>query len=309
MTSDAHELSWQGHRGARLGGASGFDVVDCVACGFRHVVPIPTPEELTEVYRHDYYQREKPLYLERHRQDLDWWRLVYRERLEAMEAAAGGRRGRILDVGSGPGFFLATARDRGWDALGLEPSARAAAHSRDELGLDIVEAFLSEELVPSLGRFDAVHCCNVLEHVPDPAAMVRTVASLLGPGGVAMLIAPNDWNPIQRALAEHLGFASWWVAPPHHINYFDFDSLARLVERSGLEVASRTTSFPIDLFLMMGDDYVGNDEVGRACHGRRMSLEKSLDAAGLGELKRRLYRAFSDLGLGREVVLLARAPG
>jgi len=304
------------HAGPTIDRKGEFEVIECESCGFRHVLPLPTVEELTSTYDEDYYAREKPLYLEEARRDLDRWRIVYRERLASIErglAGSGttnneGPPRRLLDVGSGPGFFLAEAKARGWDTLGIEPSRQAAAHSREELGLEIAETFLAPENASEFGRFDAVHLCNVLEHVPDPRGLLETAASVLEPGGVLMAIAPNDYNPLQRALRDVDGFAPWWLAPPHHLNYFDMESLPRLAEKVGLEIVDRTGTFPMELFLLEGENYVGNSELGRACHGRRKRLERTLDRADLGDLKEKLYRSLAELGIGREVQLLARRP-
>jgi len=296
--------TWCGHEGPVEDRVEGFSVVACRPCGFRHVVPLPTAEELAGIYRHEYYDREKPLYLERHRADLPWLELGHRERYELFEreGRSGGRR--LLDVGSGPGFFLAHGRARGWRVLGVEPSQRAAAHARS-LDLDVVEEFLTPELAARLDAFDVVHLNDVLEHVPDPAALVGTCVGLLRPGGLLCVAVPNDYNPVQRALRSR-GRAPWWVAPPHHLNYFDFESLERLLARAGLEPVARDTSFPIDLFLLMGIDYVGDEEVGRRCHGWRMRLEQGLAEGGHDGLRRELYRRFAELGLGRHAVVTAR---
>jgi hypothetical protein len=56
----------------------------------------------------------------------------------------------------------------------------------------------------------------------------------------------------------------------------------------------------------MGENYVGDDELGRACHGRRKNLEVNLQKAGLGELKHSLYRFFAELDIGREVQVIAQ---
>ena len=68
----------------------------------------------------------------------------------------------------------------------------------------------------------------------------------------------------------------------------------------------RVASFPIEMFLLMGEDYVGHPEVGRACHERRMAFERALiDASRIDELAR-LYRALAAAGLGRTCGILAR---
>jgi hypothetical protein len=64
----------------------------------------------------------------------------------------------------------------------------------------------------------------------------------------------------------------------------------------------------MELFLMMGEDYIGKDDVGRACHNRRKSFDLAFEAAGLGDKRRAFYRALADLGIGREAVLIAAKP-
>lgn len=296
--------SWGEHDGAVLDRRGEFRVLECTACGFRHVVPLPSADELRALYRHEYYAVEKPLYLERSREDEPWWRLVHRERFEAFESWLGAGRRRVLDVGSGPGTFLAVGRERGWQALGIEPSRQAAAHAR-ALGLDVVEEFLTPELAPRLGAFDAVHLNEVLEHLPDPRGHLELCRDLLAPGGLVCVAVPNDYNPFQAVLRATAGYAPWWVAPPHHLNYFDFDSLSRLLERAGFAVLRREATFPIELFLLMGEDYIGDDALGRVCHARRKLFEARLDAAGAGGLKRELYARLAELGLGRQALVYA----
>ncbi len=146
----------------------------------------------------------------------------------------------------------------------------------------------------------------VLEHIPDPAALLALAHGQLDDGGLLCVVVPNDFNPFQLVARDHLEFNPWWVAPPHHINYFNFSSLQKLLERCGFEVIHKEATFPIDMFLLMGDNYIGNDELGRACHGKRKMLELNLSRAGMAEIKRHLYQSLANIGLGREVVLIAR---
>jgi SAM-dependent methyltransferase len=293
------------HPGIVIHESGAFRIVRCQTCAFVHATPLPTPAELERTYRHDYYATEKPLYIERYLEDRVWWDLVHDDRIDDLESVVGSGR-RLLDIGSGPGLMIERARSRGWEAVGIEPSAQAAAHSRAQ-GLTVVEEFLDERTATALGRFDAIHAAAVLEHVPDPAAMVRLMRGLLRPGGALLVVAPNDENPFQHAAIHGGRLHPWWIAPPHHLNYFTPDSLAALVTRSGFAVVEMSTSFPIDQFLLMGDRYVGDDELGRAVHKRRMAFELALKAAGKNDLRRDLYRAQAALGIGREISVLARS--
>jgi SAM-dependent methyltransferase len=299
-------IAWQGHAGVALDAADNFTVVDCDVCHFKHIVPIPTPTELERMYSHDYYAIEKPLYLQRHAEDREWLELVSAERYDAFEGLLGSDRRRLIDVGSGPGFFLKHGQDRGWSVRGLEPSSQAVAHSRG-LGLDTVQGFLNDATAAALGRFDVVHMNEVLEHVPDPRAQLALVDGLLDPGGLVALMVPNDYSPFQAALRDACGAHPWWVAPPHHVNYFDVDSIQRLLAER-FEVVSVETSFPIDLFLLMGDNYVGDDALGRACHAKRKTFELNLARAGKTALKQEMYRRLAQLGIGRDVFVVARKP-
>jgi SAM-dependent methyltransferase len=225
------------------------------------------------------------------------------DRLDALARLLPANRRRLLDIGSGPGFFVKTAQEQGWKAEGIEPSRQAATHARD-MGLTITEGFFGRETAKHLGPFDAVHMNNMLEHVPNPVALVQAARDLLEPGGALCVGVPNDFSPLQNAAAAS-GLAQWWIAPPHHLNYFDFDSLTRLLTRLGLRVAERHTSFPMEAFLLMGDDYTADPALGRACHNRRKRFDLALEHAGLGQLRRRFYCALAELGLGREAVVIA----
>jgi len=296
---------WGNHEGPVLDSVTGFDVIECEACGFKHIIPIPSEKELESIYRDEYYSKEKPLYLDRYKEDLEWWNLVFNERYDTFEENLTKDRRRILDIGSGPGYFLLQGKRRGWETVGIEPSAKAAAHSRS-LGLQIVEDFFDSETADKLGTFDVVHMSEVLEHIPDPGTLLRLAYTVLAEDGLLCVAVPNDYNPFQHALRKACGYEPWWVAPPHHINYFDFDSLGPLISNSGFEIILREATFPIDMFLLMGENYVGNDVKGRNCHTKRMSLEKNLTEAGLTHLKRQLYEAFAKQGLGREAVIVGK---
>jgi SAM-dependent methyltransferase len=301
------EIAWGNHRGARLAHIKGHDILDCATCGFKHAVPLPTPAALEDAYRETYYAEEKPTFLVHAGEDQDWAELAQTDRLEIFEQHLPSTRRRLLDIGSGPGFFLKAAQAHGWSVLGIEPSRQAAAHARG-LGVEIVEGFFNARTAPGLGRFDVVHLNNVLEHIPDPTTLLSLARGLLDPGGLICVNVPNDFSPFQLAANAAAGTGEWWIAPPHHLNYFDFDSLGGLLERLGFETVARTTSFPMEAFVMMGENYVGDAALGRVCHTRRKRFDLALDAAGLKPTRRAFYRALAEAGIGREAVVIARLP-
>jgi SAM-dependent methyltransferase len=299
----ARSLTWNGHTGQVITKVKEFDIIACGPCGFRHVVPLPDPAELDGVYREEYYTLEKPNFIAYAQEDQEWAELAQTDRLAIFERLLPRERRRLLDIGCGPGWFLKTAKERGWQVRGIEPSRQAAAHARS-LGIEMVEGFFSARSAPALGNFDTVHLNNVLEHVPNPIEVLTLARDVLSPGGLLCVNVPNDFTPFQRSAAAALSLSEWWVAPPHHLNYFDFDSLAALYQRLGFTSLERTTSFPMEQFLMMGLDYTTDPALGRACHAQRKSFDLALERAGFTETRRAFYRALAEIGLGREAVLI-----
>ena len=297
-------ISWADHEGPCIARKNGFDIIHCEMCGFRHAVPLPSKAALEREYRETYYADEKPTFLAHAGEDQQWGELAQTDRLEAFERILGPSRRRLLDIGSGPGFFLKTAKNRGWSVMGIEPSRQAAAHARG-LGLDVAEGFFGADTASTLGRFDAIHLNNVLEHLPDPISILLAARDILEPGGILCAGVPNDFSALQIAAAATQDTGEWWIAPPHHLNYFDFATLVNLLERLGFEIAEKTTSFPMEAFLLMGDNYTADPALGRASHNKRKKFDLSLEAAGLKETRRAFYRALAETGIGREAVVIA----
>lgn len=298
------DIAWNGHRGRAIAHASGLDIIDCAACGFRHAVPLPDPAELAREYSEAYYRDAKPTYLSHASEDQDWARLAQDDRLDAIARAGAPAPATLIEIGAGPGFFLETAATRGWNAIGVEPSMQAAQFAQSR-GLCVHNRTFADAVAHGLPQAAAIAATNVLEHIPDPIETLTMACDLLRPGGVMCLTVPNDFSPLQMAAQDGKGHAPWWVAPPHHINYFDFDSLEALLKRLGFTPVERLTSFPMEAFLLMDDDYVRRPEIGRALHAKRKSFDLAFEAAGIGDVRRKLYGALAAAGIGREATVVA----
>lgn len=285
---------------------NGYDIVCDPEFGYYRASPTPSQAELDAYYGKKFYDHKKVDYFELQSRDQEWWCQVFDERYDLLENKLPADRRRILDFGSGPGFFLKRGLERGWRGIGVEPSPKAAEYARS-IGVETHVGFLDDAFASKFAAsFDVVYSNGVLEHVQDAPAVLRACHRLLAPGGLLFLCVANDFNPIQMVLWKDMGFEPWWVCPPEHLNYFQPDSLEALARACGFEAVESTGTFPIDLFLLMGENYVGNDTVGKQCHQRRKTLEFNLLKNGRSALKRDLYRKFREAGLGREIDLIAR---
>src|SRR3954465_14968514 len=106
-------------------------------------------------------------------------RLIDRDRMRFTRGIEPG--GRVFEIGAGDGRFLAALQRAGYHAAGIEPAGAYAAQARSR-GLD-VEQQGAEELSRAPASQDAVILWHVLEHLHDPAALVRRIRDWLAPGG------------------------------------------------------------------------------------------------------------------------------
>ena len=139
----------------------------------------------------------------------------------------GGRPPKVLDVGSGLGVFLARMKEAGWSCTALDPDERAVEHARDTVG---VEALAGDFMtVPALSRFDAVTFNKVLEHVPDPIAMLAKARSHLEPSGFVYLELPDGEAAAQDGPEREEFFIE-------HFHVFSPASAAVLASRAGFDL-------------------------------------------------------------------------
>jgi 2-polyprenyl-6-hydroxyphenyl methylase/3-demethylubiquinone-9 3-methyltransferase len=113
----------------------------------------------------------------------------------AMLAPLAGRR--VLDVGCGGGILSDAMARRGADVLGIDLAAKALkvaqlhaieAATRHVEYREVAAEALAEEMPE---HFDVVTCMEMLEHVPDPSAIVAACGRLLKPGGAAFFSTIN----------------------------------------------------------------------------------------------------------------------
>jgi SAM-dependent methyltransferase len=195
------------------------DFLLCCSCGHQQLSEMPSVASAYEDAASADYEAEE-----------EGQRATARAELDRIERFAAGR-GRLVDLGCWVGFLAAEASARGWDVMGVEPSSWAAARARSR-GVPVVE----EADLPA-GEFAAVTMGDVIEHLPDPGAMLDRVAELLAPGGVLWMATPDAGSRLARALGRR-----WWSVIPTHVHLFTRRSMRALLERHGFELLAMGTS-------------------------------------------------------------------
>lgn len=290
------------HAGEVLDVENNIEIIECLKCEFRHAL---VPNDPQSLYTSHYYDAEKPGYITSNESESHWWDLTYGERINMVDSLSAYPVVSWIDIGTGPGLFLDALKVRNKKGVGVEPSLQAFNHAQSK-GHNVVNSHFDSKIANQLGEFDAAHLSEVLEHVPNPFEFLKSVNGAIKPGGFICVVVPNDYNPIQEVFVKTTSVRKWWIAPPFHLNYFDRSSLEKLLEKTGFEVVHSTVMFPIDFFLLMGDNYIESDEIGKIAHARRKNFENAFKYADSLEIMRRIYEALAKIGIGRELVVFAK---
>jgi SAM-dependent methyltransferase len=131
----------------------------------------------------------------------------------------------LLDFGCGAGAMVVALRRAGVEAFGLElDEGRIREHLLEEARPFVT---LYDGALPAPfrdGQFRSVTCCEVVEHIPNPAAVVQELARL---SQGTMLITVPDMSAIPRGF--HHGVVPWHLLESTHVNFFTQHSLEQLL--------------------------------------------------------------------------------
>ena len=216
----------------RFGSPGTYAIHACAACGGRQTFPRPDAPTLKALYErwYNYGGKTDAGYAAARERFLfsPFYRLMLAVDGDISFHSARGT-GRLIDIGCNEGRGLALYRRNGFAAEGLELNTHAAAAARAR-GFTVHETWI-EDFAPD-APFDVAVLSNVLEHAPDPRAMLRHVRRILRPGGEVWISLPNaDSAMIGLAGPDWI---NWHV--PFHIVHFTKARLTRLLEEEGFAV-------------------------------------------------------------------------
>ncbi len=210
--------------------------VTCGGCGSLFQDPMPAPADLPAYYPPEYHSQtgQGPVGRLRHR--------VRLRRLTGLAkgAGAGAGDGALLDFGCGNGAFLrrAAAEQPGRAYYGYEIADQPEVVSLDGGAVTIFRGDL-DALWSALPPCRIITMNHVIEHLPDPLAVVSALARALVPGGLL-----EGQTPAAGSL-EHRVFGTRWSGyhAPRHTVVFSPGGLATLLGRAGLDDVSVKRAF------------------------------------------------------------------
>ena len=198
------------------------------------------------------YDEIEPGYYDRvHRRGRGVQWFWHEHRFRTVERLLPKPLGQVLDLGCGPGTFLGRLEEPFADGLGIDladPQIEYARRTYARSGLSFRQGDVRELVGGS--SFDAVVSVEVIEHLPPAEAngFLRTIWSLLRPGGTVILTTPNYRSlwPLLEVLVSVLGPVDYRA---QHINPLNADRLGLALEETGFEAVTVDTFYVAAPFL------------------------------------------------------------
>lgn len=265
-------------------------IIDCGQCGYMHVSPMYNQKELEQFYK-DIYSESTPSYLMHEKvYNIKKWK----------------EKGLVLDIGCWEGDQLEYFIREGWKCTGIELNKRVASIAASK-GITVHNVSIQEFFEQFINmQWDVINVAYILEHIPYPADFLTNIKKNLKKDGIIIVEVPNEFNSAQLAYIKEKNIRPYWFALPDHVNYFTRDGIENILERTGWKVSHAEASFPMEMFLLMGDDYLADNSIGKKSFKKVVEMERILRAYDPG-LVSRIYSALYRCNIGRSVILYAQS--
>lgn len=192
----------------------------CVSCGYCNTT-IPDTENRNAAYEEGNYDKGEGLLRKLLRPFLNW---LEKRKLKLVLQYSDARS--ICEIGAGKGYFVREVIRNNIDCIGIEPSNRSYACSREVVGDAVLNTSLAVYSRSNKKKFDAVVLWHVLEHIGDLEETLAQIKGLLSEEGKLFIAVPN-----KASLQSRIGKARWYhLDPPRHIHHFTPSALKAKLE-------------------------------------------------------------------------------
>ncbi|MFS0575527.1 class I SAM-dependent methyltransferase [Sporosarcina sp. 179-K 3D1 HS] len=310
MSSIVHEYTQSWEKGIHR-------IIDCKTCGFKHLYPFPSEEDLNKFYREKYYSEIKPqdykeLSVEEVEEKTDNVMLnqsyskIY-EKVEKSIDCKSDTELTMIDVGCGNDLLSLYFQRKGWKSIAIEPSKEASNYLK-QFGLQVIDKPVDNIKEFPKENLKFINIQFVLEHLANPRGFLKKAYKALEPGGILRVCVPNDFSEGQLAYKEYFNEDYHWVTYPDHINYFTFESLELLLKEHGFKEVYKISNFPLEFLLQSGLNYYAEPAYQRMVSKIVNCFESSFRDTGREVKLEELYEKLAEIGLGRSIYMYAQKP-
>ena len=220
-----------------------YRTCQCQACGFVHMWPRPS-----EAYLMEYYAAAGVYALPSQRAE-DYANVIA-DKVGLLRRFLGippgsTFSGTAVDYGAGQGVTLKALTELGFEARGVEISARARQAAEALFGVTMRDGDLSDF---NEGEISALTMFDILEHLLHPKVFLTEAYAKLKPGGVLLVAVPN-YDSLERMVS---GAASKALIFPEHVNQFTRASLSRMLADCGFDICYAGSPPPYGVAITFG---------------------------------------------------------
>ena len=214
----------------------GFNVVQCIDCGLVYLKnPLPIADE-PELYNNYYNIRFGKDYHQN--SDEPGLRTLWEINNERIKLIKSVRfQGKLLDIGSGQGFFLFHAKQEGFSVTGIDVSSQVVKFCEQTFQIKVYFQNVNQHF--SLDeQFDIITLWHILEHLSDPLEFLKKIQNNLTPRGILIIEVPNI-KSLKFLLASD---PNRWIGgnhPRHHKFFFSLKTLSSILQKAGYSPVKR----------------------------------------------------------------------
>ncbi len=164
---------------------------------------------------------------------------VYEDWLDRLSKLTSGRK--LLDIGCGAGQFLKLAREKGWQAEGLEFD-NALEQNLQEQGIPVRTGDFFEIDLPE-NSYDVITLWDVFEHFSEPVPALERLRKLLKPNGLLLLACPKEDSSLAWLARKFYQWSGGRLQYPVRVVYlidhplfYSPKTLSTLLENHGFQV-------------------------------------------------------------------------
>ncbi len=196
----------------------------CKNCGFVFSNPYVPEEHITDFYS----QLEDHEYSTEAEGRTKNFTTIFK-RLNRLQKKIPHTDNTLLDIGAASGIFLNLAKQEGYEIEGIEPSEFLVNEAHERCGIQLFKGTVEEYKTNK--KFPVVTLLDILEHLVEPDAFMSEVDKLIDENGLLVIVTPDI-----KSLAARLTGKRWWHYRIAHINFFNREALAYLLEKHGYDI-------------------------------------------------------------------------
>lgn len=208
-----------------------FQINKCNGCGFAFTQDFPVENEIGKYY-------EAPEYISHSDTNRGIINSLYhlarkialKSKSKLVTKYAGSKKGMLLDIGSGTGYFLNRMKELKWIVTGIEKSASARKYAKQKFGIDCQDSEYLYE-IPCQTK-DVITMWHVLEHLEHLNSVLDYLQKILKDDGTLVIALPNKESFDARYYKEY------WAAydVPRHLWHFSSSDFQRIANRHQFQI-------------------------------------------------------------------------